>query len=69
MVSIRAGRLRLLSARSIPGGVTPEPILLVSTRSTKGCADEQVRLCVTFNPDGLFSIDNLDQGRAVERFN
>ena len=30
MVSIRVGRLCLLSVRSTPGGVTPEPILLAS---------------------------------------
>src|SRR6266446_5852245 len=57
MVSIRAGRLRLRSARSIPGGVTREPIPLHSARPAIGCADERVRFCVTFDPDGLFSRD------------
>src|SRR5436190_9868536 len=57
MVSIRAGRLRLRSARSIPGGVTREPIPLHSARPAIGFADERVRFCVTFDPDGLFSRD------------
>src|SRR2546425_292574 len=57
MVPIRAGRFRLLSARSIPGGVTPEPIRLVSACPAKGCADERVGFSVTFGPDGLFSRD------------
>src|SRR6266568_2531265 len=57
MASIRAERVRLLSARSIPGGATPEPILLVSVCSAIGSADERTRFCVTFDPDGLFSRD------------
>src|SRR5437867_5114171 len=57
MVPIRAGKLRLRSTRSIPGGVTPEPILLVSVCPTVGCPDERVRFRVTFDPDGFFSRD------------
>ena len=57
MVPIRAGRLRLLSAPSTPGGMTPEPILLFSACPAIGDADERVRFCVTFNPDGLFTRD------------
>ncbi len=60
MVSIRVGRLRLLSACSTLGDVTPEPIQLVSACPTVGCADARVRFCVTVNPDGLLSRDNLD---------
>jgi len=57
MVSIRAGRVNLLSARSTPGGATPELILFVSAFPAIGCADERVHFCVTFNPDGFFSRD------------
>jgi len=44
MVSIRTGELRLLSAWSTPGGVTHEPILLVSSRAAMGCGRERVHL-------------------------
>ena len=50
-------RLRLLSARSTPGGVPPESILLVSSRTAMGCGRERVHLYVTLDPDGLFSRD------------
>jgi len=63
MVFIRAGRLPLPSARSIPGGVTPEPILLVSAFPIMRCAGEQVPFCVTFDSDGLFSSDKGDRFR------
>ena len=59
MIPIRAGRLHLPSARSIPGGETPEPILLVSTRSAIGCGRERVHLYVTFEVDGLFLRDTI----------
>ncbi len=54
---MRAGRVRLLSARLITGGVIPEPTLLFSVRPAIGCADERVRFWVTFYPAGLFSRD------------
>src|SRR2546425_364577 len=57
MVSIREGRVRLLSARSAPGGTTPEPILLASSCPATACAEEHVRFCLTFDRDGLFSRD------------
>src|SRR5437773_7367614 len=58
MVSIREGRVRLLSARSAPGGTTPEPILLASACPATACAEEHVRFCLTFDRDGLFSRDS-----------
>src|SRR5881397_945480 len=66
MVATRVGRLRLLSTRSTTGSATPEPILLVSTRSAMDCAQECVHLCVGFNPDGIFSRDTGTTG-AVSR--
>src|SRR3989442_14821385 len=41
MVSIRAGRLRLLSVRSIPGGHAPEAIRLVSAHPAMGRSQER----------------------------
>src|SRR5213594_2582600 len=58
MVALRTARVRLLSTQSIPGGVTREPILLISACPATDCADESVRYCVDFDPDGLFSRDN-----------
>src|SRR2546427_174536 len=66
MVLIQTGKLRLLSAPSIPGGVTPEPLVLVPTRSAMGSGHWRLRFCVTFGPDGLFSRDRTS-GRKKRR--
>ncbi len=42
----------------MPGGVSTEPILLVSACPAIGCADERVRFAAAPDPDGLFSRDN-----------
>src|SRR2546425_10457820 len=42
----------MLSIRSIPGGATLEPILLVSACPAIGCADERVCFCAPLDPDG-----------------
>ena len=55
MVAVHTTQVRLLSARSLPGGVTLEPIRLDSTRSAMRCVDARVRFYPTFGPDGLFS--------------
>ena len=57
MVAVHTTQVRLLSARSLPGGVTLEPIRLDSTRSAMRCVDARVRFYPTFGPDGLFSRD------------
>jgi hypothetical protein len=62
MVSIHAGRVRLLSARSTPRSAVPESILLVSLCPALGCADARVRFGVTFDPDGVFSRDTSTIG-------
>src|SRR5713101_6799281 len=56
----------LLSARSTPGGATPEAILRVSSRPGIGSADERVRFCITFDPDGLFSRDTGNERSCQE---
>jgi len=58
------GKSHLLSGWSSPGGVTPEPILLVSTRSAIDSVQECVPPCVGFNPDGLFSRDSCLRPRT-----
>jgi hypothetical protein len=65
MVSIRVGRLHLLSARSIFGGQTPEALPLVSARLAIGCAEERVRFCVTLDPDGFFSRESFSNPVAT----
>ena len=64
MVAVHTTQVRLLSARSLRGGVTLDPIRLDSTRSAMRCVDARVRFYPTFGPDGLFSRDT----QVIEMF-